>query len=106
MNENVKDTQQGACFLEAVDLCMHFPIKNAARKPSWVHGADHVSFRVPKGKTLGIVGESGCGKSTVGKMLVNLYKPTSGKILYEGVDIAQLSEKARRPYVKKMQLVW
>lgn len=93
-------------FLEADNLCMYFPTKNAEGKPALIHAADKVSFKVPKGKTLGIVGESGCGKSTVGKMLVDLYKPTSGRILYEGRDLVPLSEAERRPYIKKMQLVW
>ena len=95
-------------FLEADDLCMHFPAKTDSfgRPVSWIHAADHVTFKVPKGKTLGIVGESGCGKSTVGKMLINLYQPTSGRILYDGVDITHLKGSWRKPYIKKMQLVW
>ena len=95
-------------FLEADGLTMHFPAAsdNLGRTVSWIHGADDVSFRVPKGKTLGVVGESGCGKSTVGKMLLDIYHPTSGRILYEGTDITNLSAHERRPYIKKMQLVW
>lgn len=91
-------------FLEADGLTMHFPAAsdNLGRTVSWIHGADDVSFRVPKGKTLGVVGESGCGKSTVGKMLLDIYHPTSGRIFYEGTDI----RPERRPYIKKMQLVW
>ena len=95
-------------FLEARDLTMHFPAKtdSLGRPISFIHAADGVNFAVPKGKTMGVVGESGCGKSTVGKMLLNIYKPTSGSILYEGRDITRLSARERRPYVKKMQLVW
>ena len=95
-------------FLEADGLTMHFPAKKDAfgRPVSWIHAADSVSFQVPKGKTLGVVGESGCGKSTVGKMLMNIYQPTEGRILYEGRDITRLTGKERRPYVKRMQLVW
>lgn len=95
-------------FLEVRDLTMHFPASRDffGRPTSYIHAADGVSFRVPKGKTLGVVGESGCGKSTVGKMLMNLYKPTSGQILYDGVDITALSPAERRPYTQKMQLVW
>ena len=95
-------------FLEADGLTMHFPAAsdNLGRTVSWIHGADDVSFRVPKGKTLGVVGESGCGKSTVGKMLLDIYHPTSGRIFYEGTDITNLSAHERRPYIKKMQLVW
>ena len=95
-------------FLEARDLTMHFPAKtdSLGRPISFIHAADGVNFAVPKGKTMGVVGESGCGKSTVGKMLLNIYKPTSGSILYEGRDITKLSARERKPYVKKMQLVW
>ena len=95
-------------FLEARDLTMHFPAKtdSLGRPISFIHDADGVNFAVPKGKTMGVVGESGCGKSTVGKMLLNIYKPTSGSILYEGRDITKLSARERKPYVKKMQLVW
>ena len=95
-------------FLEARDLTMHFPAKTDSfgRPTSFIHAADGVNFAVPKGKTMGVVGESGCGKSTVGKMLLNIYKPTSGSILYEGRDITKLSARERKPYVKKMQLVW
>ena len=104
-NEYLK---QNHYFLEADGLTMHFPAKtdSLGRAVSWIHAADDVSFRVPKGKTLGVVGESGCGKSTVGKMLLNIYRPTSGKILYEGKDLTAMSEKERRSYVKRMQLVW
>lgn len=100
--------RQNHYFLEAEKLTMHFPAKtNSFGRPvSWIHAADDVSFRVPKGKTLGVVGESGCGKSTVGKMLMNIYHPTSGKILYDGKDITNLKGAERRPYIKRMQLVW
>ena len=95
-------------FLEAEDLTMHFPAgkDGLGRVNRWIHAADHVSFRIPKGKTLGVVGESGCGKSTVGRILMNLYTPTAGRVLYDGTDITHMSPRERRPYVKKMQLVW
>ena len=95
-------------FLGVEDLCMHFPAKKDSfgRTVSWIHACDDVTFHVPKGMTLGVVGESGCGKSTLGKVLVNLYKPTSGRIVYDGVDLTGLSKKERRPYIQKMQMVW
>ena len=95
-------------FLEAKGLTMHFPAKtdSLGRPTSLIHAADDVTFAVPKGKTMGVVGESGCGKSTVGKMLMNIYKPTAGQILYEGKDLVTMSAKERRPYTKKMQLIW
>ena len=84
-------------FLEAENLTMHFPAKTDAfgRPTSLIHAADDVSFCVPKGKTLGVVGESGCGKSTLGKMLMDIYHPTSGRILYNGVDITNLKGRER-----------
>lgn len=108
MTEQFKTNTDENYFLKAEGLTMHFPAASDAlgRPTSWIHAADDVSFAVPKGKTLGVVGESGCGKSTVGKMLLDIYRPTSGKIFYEGKDITALSPKERRPYVKKMQLVW
>ena len=95
-------------FIRADELTMHFPAKKdrLGRPVSWIHAADGVSFQVPKGKTMGVVGESGCGKSTVGKMLMNLYRPTSGRVFYDGRDITDLSAAERRPYQRKMQLVW
>ena len=95
-------------FIRAEDLTMHFPAKKDrfGRPVSWIHAADGVSFQVPKGKTMGVVGESGCGKSTVGKMLMNLYRPTGGRVFYDGRDITDLSARERRPYQRKMQLVW
>lgn len=105
-----KEVSSGAAageevFLEARHLSMLFPTGHGKDK-QFIHAADDVSFTVPKGKTLGVVGESGCGKSTVGKMLMDLYHPTGGQIIYDGKDITHLSEKERRPYRKKMQLVW
>ena len=108
MSEQFISTLPEQYFLEARELTMHFPAeKNGLGQVShWVHAADKVSFRIPKGKTLGVVGESGCGKSTVGRMLMGLYTPTSGQVIYDGVDITALSSRERRPYAKKMQLVW
>ena len=108
MSEQFVSTLPEQYFLEARELTMHFPAgKNGLGKVSrWVHAADRVSFRIPRGKTLGVVGESGCGKSTVGRMLMGLYTPTSGQVIYDGVDITALSPRERRPYAKKMQLVW
>ena len=92
-------------LLEARHLSMLFPTGRKKDK-QFIHAADDVTFAVPKGKTLGVVGESGCGKSTVGKMLMDLYHPTDGQIIYAGRDITHLTGGERRPYRKKMQLVW
>ena len=67
---------------------------------------DGVSFEVAKGSTLAVVGESGCGKSTIAKAIVRLLTPTSGRIEVDGVDIARLSQKAMRPYRSRIQMVF
>jgi oligopeptide/dipeptide ABC transporter ATP-binding protein len=102
------NAEKSQYLLEAKNLTMHFAAKTDSfgHTLSTIHASDDVSFRIPKAKTLGVVGESGCGKSTVGKMLLNIYKPTGGQVLYNGVDITHLSARERLPYVKKMQMVW
>lgn len=67
---------------------------------------DDVSFFINKGETFGLVGESGCGKSTVGRTLLRLYKPTAGEILFDGVNIANLKESELLPYRKKIQMIF
>jgi peptide/nickel transport system ATP-binding protein/oligopeptide transport system ATP-binding protein len=78
-----------APLLEVRGLTKHFPVRGGVllRKVGAVHAVDDVSFCVEKGETVGLVGESGCGKSTVGKTLLRLLKPTAGSVLFEGRDI-------------------
>ncbi len=71
-----------------------------------LHAVDDVSFTIEKGKTLGVVGESGCGKSTTGRAILRLLEPTEGSILFEGVDIAKLSERQMRDKRKEMQMIF
>lgn len=73
---------------------------------SKVHAVDDISFNIKKGETLGLVGESGCGKSTVAKSIVRMHKPTSGSIFFGEQDIAQLKERELKLYRKKMQMVF
>ncbi|MGJ8671688.1 ABC transporter ATP-binding protein [Rubritalea sp.] len=95
-------------LLEVNDLKMHFPVRGGVtmKKIGVVKAVDGVSFFVRPGETLGLVGESGCGKSSLGKCLVRLYEPTSGEITLESVDITTLSQKKLRPLRKDIQMMF
>jgi len=71
-----------------------------------LHAVDDVSFTIERGKTLGVVGESGCGKSTTGRAILRLLEPTGGKVLFDGVDVAQLDTKGMRKMRRNMQIVF
>ncbi|NSC23693.1 dipeptide ABC transporter ATP-binding protein [Streptomyces albus subsp. chlorinus] len=96
-------------ILEVRDLVKHFPLTQGVlfkRQVGAVKAVDGVSFDLHKGETLGIVGESGCGKSTVAKLLMNLEQPTSGTIRYKGEDITKLSARALRAVRRNIQMVF
>jgi oligopeptide/dipeptide ABC transporter ATP-binding protein len=98
----------GEKLIEVRDLVKHFPIRAGVlqRQVGAVRAVDGVSFDVIRGETLGIVGESGCGKSTTARLLLRLLEPTSGVIEYEGRDIAGLSRKQLTPMRRKMQMIF
>ncbi|MFJ2557683.1 MULTISPECIES: ABC transporter ATP-binding protein [unclassified Streptomyces] len=96
-------------LLEVRDLVKHYPLTQGIlfrRQIGAVQAVDGVSFGLAPGETLGIVGESGCGKSTVAKMLVNLERPTSGSIRYKGEDITKLSGRALKAVRRNIQMVF
>ncbi|MBZ0123886.1 MAG: dipeptide ABC transporter ATP-binding protein [Roseovarius sp.] len=95
-------------LLEVVELTKHFPIRGGLRnrEQARVYAVDGVSFSVGKGETLGIVGESGCGKSTTGKVILRLEDPTSGRILLKGKDITGISRREMHPYRRQMQVIF
>ena len=102
------DTRVSAAepLLEADDLKVWFPIKSGIlmdRHVGDVRAVDGVSLVVRRGETLGLVGESGCGKSTAGRALIRLYKPTAGRIVFGDRDITTLGERELRPLRAKMQ---
>jgi oligopeptide/dipeptide ABC transporter ATP-binding protein len=90
-------------LLELQEVKKHFPIKSGLLQKTVGHikAVDGINLRVNKGETLGIVGESGCGKSTVGRTIIRLYEPTDGKIIFNGRDISHLSENELRKDVRK-----
>jgi peptide/nickel transport system ATP-binding protein/oligopeptide transport system ATP-binding protein len=95
-------------LLEVRDLKKHFPIHSGlfSRVSDRVYAVDGVSFHIERGETLGLVGESGCGKSTVGRTLLKLLEPTDGKIIVNGTDITHLDAAQMLPYRRQMQMIY
>ncbi|AVX32077.1 oligopeptide transport system ATP-binding protein [Carboxydocella thermautotrophica] len=96
-------------LLEIIDLQKHFPITKGfirQKQVGAVKAVDGVSFSVARGETLGLVGESGCGKSTTGRCVLRLLEPTGGKVLFEGQDLLGLSRQEMRQKRREMQLIF
>src|SRR5437879_9440798 len=95
-------------LLEVSDLVKHYPVRSGIlrRKVGTVHAVDGVSFTVGVGETLGLVGESGCGKSTVARSILRLVEPTSGSIALNGLDISHLSQSQLRRHRRSMQIIF
>ena len=94
-------------LLEVENLKVHFPVGRGFHKNKKILKAvDGVSFRLKEGETLGIVGESGCGKSTCGNSIIRLLTPTEGRILFEGKDLAQMSQKELRGLRRDIQMIF
>ena len=102
-NANNKDT-----LLQVDDLVMHFPIYRGViqRQVGAVRAVDGVSFDIERGETLGLVGESGCGKSTTGRTILQLYRPTAGAVHFEDVDLVHLKGEELRKIRRKMQMIF
>jgi oligopeptide/dipeptide ABC transporter ATP-binding protein len=94
--------------LEIQNLKKHFPVHKGvfSRVAGMVYAVDGVSFHIDRGETLGLVGESGCGKSTVGRTLLKLLEPTDGKIIVNGTDITHLDKAQMFPYREQMQMIY
>lgn len=101
---------QAEVLMQVENLVKHFPVSDDSglfrRKTNIVHAVDDISFNLFKGETLGLVGESGCGKSTAGRTILQLYRPTSGKVTFEGVDLVHLAPEKLRKMRRKMQMIF
>jgi len=94
-------------LLEIQELKKYFNIGGGLlKKPDILKAVDNVSFKIEEGEILGLVGESGCGKTTCGKTILKIYEPDSGKIIYRGDDITNLSRSEMRKYRKKMSIIY
>ena len=102
-------TQSEDIILEVKNLKMHFPVGSGflSRKPvGYVKAVDDVSFTVKRGETLGLVGESGCGKTTTGRSILQLYKPTAGQVIFDGQDLTSMNTKTMRGMRREMQVIF
>ncbi len=101
-------TQNDDVLIEVKNLKMYFPVTRGLlqRKVADVKAVDDVSFKIKKNETLGLVGESGCGKTTVGRCILRLYRPTAGEVVFDGQDIAKWPERKVRPLRPKIQLIF
>lgn len=93
--------RNGAPLLEVRGLAKHFPVSGGT-----VRSVDGISFSIRAGETLGLVGESGCGKTTAGRTIVRLYEPTDGSVRFMGQDISRLSQREMLPWRKRMQMIF
>jgi oligopeptide/dipeptide ABC transporter ATP-binding protein len=101
-------SKQRTPAVEVVDLKKHFAVKKGLlrRTVGQVYAVDGVSFAIYEGETLGLVGESGCGKSTVGRLLLRLIEPSGGSIMVDGADVSRMSKAEMRPYRRQMQIIF
>ena len=106
--ENTLDKPNPDYILEVKNLKKYFPLnRNFFGKPqSYLHAVDNVSFGVKEGETIGVVGESGCGKTTLGRTILKLYDSDGGKIYFNGTDLTEIPRKKMNPYRTQIQLVF
>ncbi len=103
----IANSAEGLPLVRVEDLSVHFPVRGAwGRSPGEIRAVDRVSFAIERGQTLGLVGESGCGKSTTGRALLRLGPITAGRVWFGDRDLATLPEPELRPLRRRMQMVF
>jgi len=101
--------QEQEILVEVKNLKMYFPVTSGIivqRKVADIKAVDDVSFFIRRGETLGLVGESGCGKTTTGRCILQLYRPTEGEVLFEGADLTKMGNSAVRKFRRRMQMIF
>jgi len=103
-----KTNGTGKDMVVVKDLVKHFPVRGGVLKRiiDWVQAVDGVSFTIREGETLGLVGESGCGKSTVGRTILNLLEPTAGSVEFDGVKVFELEKREMKAIRRRMQIIF
>ena len=102
MDQVIEKLQNADTIMEVTDLCKFFK----AGKKQVLKAVDHVTVSIKRGETLGLVGESGCGKTTCGRTMMKLYEPTSGKVVFDGKDISTLKGKDLLEFRKNVQIIF
>jgi len=104
----VSEPNVGKDLVVVKDLVKYFPVRSGLlqRVVAWVQAVDGVSFTIREGETLGLVGESGCGKTTVGRAMLRLIEPTSGSVIFDGTDVLRLKAKALKSMRRNMQIIF
>ena len=98
----------GNTLVEVKDLRVHFPVPTSflSREKPVVHALNGVSLKIGRGEAFCLVGESGCGKTTLGRTIMGLTKPTAGEVIYDGTSIGDLVDRERQPYRRRMQMIF